>query len=179
MAHKKRNRTQQIIRVESLKQIKLDAAGLDIHADEIWACVPEDRDEQFVCQFGTCTQDLHELADWLAACGVRTVAMESTGVYWIPIYEILEEQEFELCLINPQTAKSIDGRKSDLLDCQWLQQLHTYGLLRASFRPEADVAVLRAYVRQRESLLRYRAAHIQHMQKAMELMNVNSTFAVT
>lgn len=175
----KKNKPQKIVRIESLKQINLDAAGLDIHPDEIWACVPEDRGEQSVRQYGTCTQDLHDLADWLAACGVRTVALESTGVYWIPIYEILEERGFDLCLINPHTAKSVDGRKSDLLDCQWLQQLQTYGLLRASFRPAADIAVLRTYIRQRENLLRYRSAHIQHMQKAMELMNVKLTEVVS
>lgn len=176
---RKKNRSQKIVRMESLKQLNLDAAGMDIHADEIWVCVPEDRDEQSVCQFGTCTCDLHALADWLAHCGVRTVAMEATGVYWVPIYEILEERGFKQCLVNPQSAKSIDGRKSDLLDCQWLQQLHTYGLLRASFRPEADITALRAYVRHRESLLRQRTVQIQHMQKALELMNVKLTEVVS
>lgn len=177
MARKKQ--PPKIARMDSLKQVKLDAAALDVHPDEIWACVPEDRSEQTVRQFGTYTCDLHALAEWLEACDVHTVALESTGVYWIPIYEILDERGFELCLINPHTAKSIDGRKSDLLDCQWLQKLHTYGLLRASFRPEAEIVTLRAYVRQRENLLRQRAVQIQHMQKAMELMNVKLTEVVS
>jgi transposase len=166
-------------RLESLSQINLDAAGFDIGASEIWACVPEDRDEMAVRRFDTFTPDLYALADWLAACGITTVAMESTGVYWIPIYEILESRGIVACLVNAQATKNVSGRKSDVLDCQWIQQLHTYGLLAASFRPPADICVLRSYVRQRESLLQQRSRQIQHMQKALHLMNLKLTSVIT
>jgi len=161
-----------IVRLDSLKQLNLNAAGLDIGATEIWACVPEDRAERTVRVFETFTTDLYALAEWLKQCGIETVAMESTGVYWIPIYEILEERGFETCLVNAHAAKNVSGRKTDVLDCQWIQQLHTYGLFQASFRPPADICTLRAYVRHRENLIRYRAAHVQHMQKALQLMNL-------
>ena len=161
--------------LEALKQINFNAAGLDIGAAEIWVAVPEERDEQTVRSFETFTVDLHALADWLTACEVDTVAMESTGVYWIPIFEILEERGFEVLLVNARHIKNVTGRKTDVLDCQWIQQLHTYGLLRGSFRPSAEIAALRSYVRHRDNLLRYRAAHIQHMQKALHLMNVQLT----
>lgn len=163
------------MKLEALKQIDFNAAGLDIGAAEIWVAIPEGRDEQTVRSFPTFTSDLHALADWLTACEVDTVAMESTGVYWIPIFEILEERGFDVLLVNARHIKNVTGRKTDVLDCQWIQQLHTYGLLRGSFRPSAEIAVLRSYVRHRDNLLRYRAAHIQHMQKALHLMNVQLT----
>lgn len=174
-----KSRQRRRARLESLAQINLDAGGLDIGASEIWACVPADRDEEAVRRFATFTPDLYALADWLAACGVRTVAMESTGIYWIPIYEILESRGMTVCLVNAQATKNVSGRKSDALDCQWIQQLHTYGLLAASFRPPADICVLRSYVRQRESLLQQRAREIQHMQKALHLMNLKLTTVMT
>jgi len=152
---------------------------LDIGAEEIWACVPADRDGQPVRAFGTFTPDLHALADWLAQCQVTTVAMESTGVYWIPSYEILEARGFEVSLVNARHLKNVPGRKSDVQDCQWLQQLHSYGLLTASFRPAEDMRVLRAYVRQRAMLIEHRAGHIQHMQKALQQMNVQLTQVVS
>src|SRR5919106_3632467 len=148
------------------------AAGLDIGSEEIWVCVPEDRDAEPVRAFGTFTPDLYALADWLATCRIGTVAMESTGVYWIPVYEILEARGFQVYLVNAQHVKHVPGRKSDIKDCQWLQYLHTCGLLSASFRPEAEMCALRAYLRHRAMLLDYRAAHIQHMQKALQQMNV-------
>jgi transposase len=151
------------------------AAGLDIGSEEIWACVPEDRDPQPVRVFGTFTPDLYALADWLAACRIETVALESTGVYWIPVYEVLEGRGFQVSLVNARHLKHVPGRKSDLKDCQWLQYLHTCGLLRGSFRPEAELCTLRAYLRQRAMLLEHRAAHIQHMQKALQQMNVQLT----
>ena len=176
MAHKENSRQpEKIVRLDSLKQLNLNAAGLDIGAAEIWACVPEDRDERPVRVFKTFTVDLYALADWLQQCSIETVAMESTGVYWIPIYEILEERGFEACLVNAQATKNVSGRKTDVLDCQWIQQLHTYGLFQASFRPPADICTLRAYVRHRDNLLRYRAAHVQHIQKALQLMNLQLT----
>jgi len=148
---------------------------LDIGAEEIWACVPADRDARPVRAFGTFTPDLHALADWLAQCQVTTVAMESTGVYWIPIYEILEARGFAVSLVNARHLKNVPGRKSDVPDCQWLQQLHRSGLLRASFRPAEDLRVLRAYLRQRALLLEQRASHIQHLQKALQQMTVQVT----
>jgi transposase len=129
--------------------------------------------------FGTFTRDLYALADWLAACHIQTVAMESTGVYWIPIFEILESRGFEVYLVNARHLKNVPGKKTDVLDCQWIQQLHTYGLLQASFRPPEDICALRALVRHRGTLIRYRAAHIQHMQKALQQMNVQLTQAVS
>lgn len=123
-------------------------------------------------EFASFTGDLHRLADWLTQCGIETVAMESTGVYWIPLYELLESRGFEVKLVNARHVKNVPGRKSDVMDCQWLQQLHTYGLLEGAFRPPEQVCVLRAYLRQRANLVRYAAAHIQHVQKALVQMNL-------
>jgi transposase len=152
-----------------------DAAGLDIGASEIWVAVPAERDPNPVRAFATFTPDLHALAEWLTACRVRTVALESTGVYWIPIFELLEARGFEVCLVNAQHIHNVPGRKSDVQDCQWIQRLHSYGLLSASFRPEAEMVVLRAYLRQRAMLIEHRAPHVQHMQKALQQMNVQLT----
>ena len=116
-----------------------NAAALDIGSAEIWACVPADRAPQPIRKFGTFTPDLQALADWLQACDIDTVAMESTGVYWIPIYELLEARGFEVYLVNARHIKNVPGRKSDVKDCQWIQQLHSFGLLSASFRPEAEM----------------------------------------
>jgi transposase len=165
--------------LDVLEQINIHAAGLDIGSEEIYACVPADRDEQSVQVFPTFTVDLHALADWLADCQIETVAMESTGVYWIPVYEILESRGFEVYLVNARHVKNVPGRKTDILDCQWIQQLHTYGLLRASFRPPEDICALRALARHRDNLIRYRSAHVQHMQKALQLMNVKLTEVVS
>ena len=178
MSHKIEQKPRRV-RLNSLEQINLDAGGLDIGVEEIWACVPEDRTAEPVRRFETFTADLHRLADWLESCGVTTVAMESTGVYWIAIYEIVEARGIEVCLVNAQATKNVSGRKSDVLDCQWIQQLHTYGLLRPSFRPPADICPLRTYVRQREKLLQQRAAHIQQMQKALHLMNLKLTSVIS
>lgn len=176
---KKKKGKRKIVKLESLKQLNLNAAGLDIGAAEIYAAVPEGRDEVSVRQFETFTADLHALADWLEACGVDTVAMESTSVYWIPVYEILEERGFELYLVNARHVKNVTGRKSDIIDCQWLQQLHTYGLLRGSFRPSQEICTLRTLLRHRGNLIRWRAAHIQHMQKALNLMNLHLTNVIS
>jgi transposase len=165
--------------VEPLKQMNLSAAGLDIGSQEIYACVPADRDAHPVQVFGTFTRDLYALADWLTSCAVETVAMESTGVYWILVYEVLEQCGFEVYLVNARHLKNVPGKKTDVLDCQWIQQLHTYGLLRASFRPTKEICALRALVRHRENLVRYRSAHIQHMQKALQEMNVLLTQVVS
>jgi transposase len=165
--------------LDVLEQINLHAAGLDIGSEEIYACVPVDRDDPSVRAFPTFTVDLHALADWLEACQIETVAMESTGVYWIPVYEILEARGFEVYLVNARHIKNVPGRKTDILDCQWIQQLHTYGLLRASFRPPEEICALRALARHRDNLIRYRSAHIQHMQKALQLMNIKLTQVVS
>lgn len=170
---------QDIPKLDALKQINLNAAGLDIGDAEIYAAVPEGRDERSVRVFKTFTIDLYTLADWLQACGVDTVAMESTGVYWIPIYNILEERGFEVYLVNAHQVKSVTGRKTDILDCQWLQQLHTYGLLQASFRPDEDTRALRSLVRHRENLLKSCTREIQHMQKALQQMNLKLTNVVS
>lgn len=165
--------------LDVLEQINLHAAGLDIGSEEIYVCVPVDRDEPSVRAFSTFTVDLHALADWLVACQIETVAMESTGVYWIPVYEILESRGFEVYLVNARHVKNVSGRKTDILDCQWIQQLHTYGLLGASFRPPEEICALRALARHRDNLIRYWSAHIQHMQKALQLMNVKLTEVVS
>ena len=160
---------------EGLQIVHPNAAGLDIGSSEIYACVPPGRANEPVRKFGTFTPDLKEMADWLAACGVDTVAMESTGVYWIPAYEILEARGFDVQVVNARHLRNVPGRKSDVQDCQWIQQLHSVGLLRGSFRPEAEICALRAYLRHRASLIEHRAAHIQHMQKALLQMNVQLT----
>lgn len=162
-----------------LTQINHHAAGIDIGAEEIYVAIPTGRDIQSVRCFGTFTVDLHAIAKWLRSCGIETVAMEATGVYWIPLFEVLEQQGFDVNLINARHIKNVSGRKSDVLDCQWIQQLHTYGLLQASFRPTEPICVLRSLVRHRDMLLKYRASHIQHMQKALELMNVKLTHVIT
>lgn len=161
--------------VEALEQLNRNAAGLDVGAEEMYVAVPPDRDAARVCRFPPFTADLRRLADWLQACGIETVAMEATGVYWLPLYEMLAERGFQVCLVNARHLKNVSGRKPDGLDCQWLQQLPTYGLLRPSFRPPEQLAALRSLVRHREMLVQYRAAHIQPMQKALTQMHLRLT----
>lgn len=148
------------------------AAGIDIGSASHFVAVPPDSDDVPVREFRSFTADLHALADWLKACGVETVAMESTGVYWIALYELLESRGFEVLLVNARHVKNVSGRKSDVLDCQWLQQLHAYGLLRGAFRPNEAVCALRSLSRQREMLLRGQGRCVQHMQKALAQMNI-------
>src|SRR5215468_264411 len=146
-----------------------DAAGIDVGADAHWVCVPADRDAEPVRRFGTCTADLEAIAAWLQACGVTTVALESTGVYWIPLYELLAARGLQVLLVDARQLARAPGRpKTDPHDCQWIQRLHSYGLLAAAFRPADQVVVLRAYLRQRQMLIGYGGQHIQHMQKALE-----------
>jgi transposase len=149
-----------------------NAAGLDIGSSEIMAAIPPDRDVETVRGFGTYTPDLKALADWLAEQGVTHVAMESTGVYWIPIYELLEERGFAVIVVNARHIKHPPGRKSDVMDCEWIQQLHAHGMLNGSFRPEADMCTLRAYLRQRDNLIEDRAKQVQYMEKALLQMNL-------
>src|SRR6266513_5433950 len=157
---------------KQLQHINLDAAGIDIGSERHMVAVPEGRAEVAVREFGAFTGDLVSLADWLQQCGVTTVAMESTGVYWIPLFELLERRGFEVKLVDARHVKSVSGRKSDVRDGQWLQQLHTYGLLAGAFRPPDEVCVLRSYLRQREMLIQASSMHIQHMQKALQQMNL-------
>ena len=149
-----------------------NAAGIDIGSASHFVAVPPDRDDTPVREFPSFTADLNALADWLEACKVDTVAMESTGVYWIPLFELLESRGFTVLLVNARHVKNVSGRKSDVLDCQWLQQLMTYGLLSGAFRPADQVCVLRSLWRQRGMLLRSQGRHVQHMQKALTQMNV-------
>jgi transposase len=176
---KKKTTSPNVLLPSVLEQLNLNAAGLDIGAEEIYVCVPSDRAEQPIRVFGTYTANLHELADWLTECGIDTVAMESTGIYWIAVYDILEARGFRVYLVNARHLKNVPGRKTDVSDCQWLQQLHSHGLLRASFRPPADICALQALARHRDNLVRYQAAHIQHMQKALQLMNLKLSEVVS
>jgi transposase len=160
----------------TLAVINPNAAGIDVHSDMHMVCVPADRDPQPVRTFGANTADLHAIAQWLRECGVTTVALESTGIYWIPLFEYLESQGFEVCLVEPGQLAHCGARpKTDVLDAQWIQRLHSYGLLRGSFRPPDSVMALRGYWRQRQMQVRYAASHVQHMQKALEQMNVKLT----
>ncbi len=149
-----------------------NAAGIDIGSASHFVAVPPERTDESVREFASFTSDLGELADWLTTCGVDTVAMESTGVYWIPLFELLEERGFTVMLVNARHVKNVSGRKSDVLDCQWLQQLMTYGLLNGAFRPPEQVCVLRSLWRQRGMLLKSQSRHVQHMQKALTQMNI-------
>ena len=149
-----------------------NAAGIDIGATEIYIAVPSDRGAQPVRRFATFTEDLVAAADWLQRCGIETAAMESTGVYWIPLFQMLEARGIKVCLVNARYVKNVPGRKSDVSDCQWLQYLHAVGLLRASFRPEQQICAVRSLMRYRESLVQMAAVHLQHMQKALDQMNL-------
>lgn len=156
----------------TIEAVNHGAAAVDIGSRMHMAAVNPDTAEVPVRAFGTFTYDLHDLAAWFKSHGVTSVAMESTGVYWIPAYEILEQHGFEVILVNARYAKNVPGRKTDVSDAIWLRQLHSYGLLRGSFRPTAQIATLRAYLRRRERLVEYVPAHIQHMQKALMEMNL-------
>jgi transposase len=165
LRHKKKAQSQPVV-------LQHDSAGIDIGATEIFVAVPPDRAEQSVRCFGTFTENLHALADWLKLCGIKTVAMESTGVYWIPIFQILEAKGFEVCLVNARHVKNVPGRKSDVLDCQWLLYLHSVGLLRGCFRPSHQVCALRTLLRHRDMLVKSGSRHVQHMQKSLTQMNL-------
>jgi transposase len=167
-----------------------NAAGIDVHSDMHMVCVPAQHASSSVAsepdglpanvrRFGANSCDLAAIADWLRECGVTTVAMESTGVYWIPLFELLESRGFEVWLVEPGQLSHCGARpKTDVLDAQWIQRLHCYGLLRASFRPADAIMALRGFHRQRQMQIRYAASHTQHMQKALEQMNVKLTEVV-
>ena len=155
-----------------LSRVNLNAAGIDVGASSHFVAVSESYAEEPVREFEAFTAELYRMADWLVECGVETVAMESTGVYWIVLFGVLEERGLEVLLVDPRRLKSVPGRKTDVLDCQWLQQLHTYGLLSGAFRPESEIRRLRSYLRQRAMLVEYASHHIRHMQKALTQMNI-------
>lgn len=149
------------------RHVNPHAAGVDIGAHEMMACVPDGDDQHIVRVFGTYTVDLEALADWCIDRGIQTVAMASTGVSWIPLFETLEARGLQCCLISAASIKRVPGRTSDVLDCQWMQTLHSYGLLSASCRPDADFVALRTLLRHRAHLLQHRAPHVLHMQQAL------------
>jgi transposase len=175
-SRKKKSHSGRVIKVarkdSQLTRINEHAAGIDIGSESHFVAVPPSSCADPVRQFSVFTKDLYAIADWLKECGVKTVAMESTGVYWVPLYEVLEERGFEVKLVDARKVKNVSGRKSDVLDCQWLQQLESYGLLAGAFRPADEIVILRSYMRQREMLVKSAATHIQHMQKALQQMNL-------
>jgi transposase len=156
----------------TLAQLQPNAAGIDVGAASHFVAVPPDRDPEPIREFGAFTADLQRLADWLQACGIETIALESTGVYWIPLFQVLETRGFDVKLVDTHQLKRVPGRKTDVLDCQWLQQLHSFGLLAGAFRPDDQICVLRSYMRQREMLVRYAGQHVQHLHKALDQMNL-------
>lgn len=158
---------------ETLPEIRQNAAGIDVGGTEHWVSVPSDRDPEAVRCFGAFTADLHALADWLKRCGIDSVAMESTGVYWIPLFEILEERGFNVALVNAKHLKNVAGRKTDWTDCQWIRIVYSRGLVSASFRPPDQITALRSYLRHRKMLVEYSGCHVQHMQKALLQMNLH------
>lgn len=167
-----RRKTSKESRKAVLPLLNPHAAGVDIGAREIFVAVPPDRDPEPVRSYATFTEDLHRLADWLQSCGIETVAMESTGVYWIPLFQVLEARGFKVCLVNARYYQNVPGRRTDVSDCQWLQYLHSVGLLRASFRPEQQVCALRSLLRHRQSLIETASQQVLRMQKALDQMNL-------
>jgi transposase len=174
MNRKQRLETMRKIQSEdlSLEMVHPDAAGIDIGNESHYVAVPPKRDSQPVRRFGCTTAELKAMAEWLKQCRIRTVAMQSTGVYWIAVYDILEEAGLQVYLVNARETKNLPGRKSDVQESQWLMKLHTYGLLRNSFRPSQEIRRLRTYWRQRNDLVRSAGRHIQRMQKALTQMNI-------
>jgi transposase len=168
----KRRRRNKGMCLEDRPVLEPNAAGIDVGAREMFVAVPPGRDEHPVQVFATFTEDLERLADWLLQCGVTTVAMESTGVYWIPLYEILEQRGIRPCLVNARHMKNVPGRRTDWHECQWLQFLHSVGLLRASFRPEENICAVRIVLRHRSELVMAASQHVQHMHKALTQMNL-------
>src|SRR5215471_8599674 len=163
----------------SLEVVHPDAAGIDIGNQSHYAAVPSSRDRQPVRRFGCTTAELREMAAWLQQCGIRTVALQSTGVYWIPVYDVLEAAGLEVYLVNARDTKNLPGRKSDVQESQWLMKLHTYGLLRSSFRPPQGVRTLRTYWRQRQDLVQAAGEHVQRMQKVLTQMNIQLTNVIS
>lgn len=158
--------------VKALHVLQPNAAGIDIGATEIYIAVPEDRAQESVRCFGTFTEDLHKAAQWLKSCSIDSIAMESTGVYWIPVFQILDSYGFDVILVNARHVKNVPGRKTDVQDCQWLQYLHSVGLLRGSFRPAQNICAIRSLLRHRDTMVKSASSHVQHIQKALTQMNL-------
>jgi transposase len=177
MNRKQRRETMRKIQSDDLdlEVVHPDAAGVDIGNESHYVAVPPTRDTQPVRRFGCTTAELKAMAEWLKQCGIRTVAMQSTGVYWIAVYDILEAADLEVYLVNARETKNLPGRKSDVQESQWLMKLHTYGLLRNSFRPPQEIRTMRTYWRQRHDLVRAAGRHIQRIQKALMQMNIQLT----
>jgi transposase len=169
IAHSKRARQQKQVEQSVFQP---NAAGIDIGAREIYVAVPTDRDEHPVRKCETFTSDLQQMAEWLLSCEVTTAAMESTGVYWIPVYEVLEQHGIQPCLVNPRNLKNVPGKRTDFHECQWIQHLHSLGLLHSAFRPDSEVCAVRCLMRHRNDLVEMASQHVQHMQKALTQMNV-------
>jgi len=172
MTNKPKGRTTRKKTRAEFETVNPNAAGIDCGSGEHYVAVPADRADNPVRVFPSFTADLHRLADWLIECDIDTVAIESTGVYWIPLFDILSERGLEVIVVNARHVKNVPGRKTDVVDCQWLQQLHTFGLLRGSFRPDLEITQLRAYVRQRDTLVQSAADQTRRMQKALIQMNL-------
>jgi transposase len=149
-----------------------NAAGIDIGAREIYVAVSPDRDAHPVRKCATFTGDLYQMAEWLASCGITTAAMESTSVYWVPVYDVLEQHGIQPCLVNPRNMKNVPGKRTDFHECQWIQHLHSMGLLHSAFRPDGEVCAVRSLMRHRNDLVEMASQHVQHMQKALTQMNV-------
>ncbi len=164
---------------QKITTINPGAAGIDIGSREHYVCVPAIRDKQNIRKFSAFTSDLKEMATWLKKCGIKTIAMESTGIYWIPVFQVLETSGFEVKLVNARHVKNVPGRKTDILDCQWIQQLHSFGLLNGSFRPNDQICELRTCVRQRERIIKSAARHVNRMQKALNEMNIQLHHVIT
>jgi transposase len=170
---KKKTKASKSVQLQGLPLIHPHAAGIDVGAKEHVVAVPSDRDPQPVRTFQAFTPDLHQLAAWLKRCGIQTVGLESTGIYWLSLYDVLEEHGFEIRVVNARHVKHVPGRtKTDVLDCQWIQKLHSFGLLNGSFRPEEQIRKLRTYMRLRDNLVAESTQAIHHMQKALFEMNV-------
>jgi transposase len=170
---RKKNHARKNVNLQVLPVVHPNAAGIDVGAKEHLVAVPCDRDPQPVRTFQAFTPDLHQLAAWLKRCGIETVALESTGVYWISLYEVLEQYGFEIRVVNARHVKHVPGRtKTDVLDCQWIQKLHSFGLLNGSFRPDHQIRKLRTYMRLRDNLVVASTQAVHHMQKALFEMNV-------
>jgi transposase len=167
-----RDKSKSKARKNILQRINPNAAGIDVGANFHLVAIPEDRAEDNVRKFGPFTSDLHQMADWLTEHHIQTVVMESTGVYWIPVFQILEQRGLEVKLVNAAHVKNLPGRKSDVSDCQWLQQLHTFGLLNGSFRPKDEICVLRTLLRLRDTLVKDCSSHVLRMQKPLTEMNI-------
>jgi transposase len=171
-AKSKKEKIKKIALDESWEKLNPNAAGIDIGARELFVCVPGDRDKESVQRFGTKTPDLEARAQWLSRCRIETVAMEATGIYWIASFQLLESKGFKVVLVNPRQIKNVTGKKTDVMDCQWIQKLHTFGLLSGSFRPADPYCVARTYMRLRDDLTAGSTSQIHLMQKALHQMNV-------